>query len=230
MAQRIHKETRPPLGVDDMIELPAPSLAGSVSVEDAINKRRSVREFSDQPLSMADLSQCVWSAQGTTGADGKKVVPSAGAVYPVTLYVVAGAIANLSAGLYRYEPDHHTLDLIRAGELRTQLRDAALEEQPWVGRAAAILVIAADIDKASSAFQQQPPAGERGFRYVYMEAGAIAENVYLQCQAIGVGVVFVGGFHDQKVMGVLKLPSPYTPVGLVCLGKHRQAGVEKGNG
>ncbi len=202
-----------------MIELPVPSLDGSVSVEDAINKRRSVREFTDQPLSMADLSQCVWSAQGTTGNDGKKVAPSAGAVYPVTLYVVVGVIENLSAGLYRYEPNRHTLEAIRAGELRAQLRDAALEEQPWIGQAASILVIAADIAKASSAFQQQPPAGQRGLRYIYMEVGAIAENVYLQGQTIGVGVVFIGGFDDQKVMDVLKLPSPYTPVGLVCLGR-----------
>lgn len=202
-----------------MIELPVPSLDGGVSVEDAINKRRSVREFTDQPLSMADLSQCVWSAQGITGSDGKRVVPSAGAVYPVTLYVVVGVIENLSAGLYRYEPNRHTLEAIRAGELRAQLRDAALEEQPWVGRAASILVIAADISKACSTFQQQPPVGERGLRYVYMEVGTIAENVYLQGQAIGVGVVFIGGFDDQKVMDVLKLPSPYTPVGLVCLGR-----------
>ncbi len=202
-----------------MIELPVPSLDGGVSVEDAINKRRSVREFTDQPLSIADLSQCVWSAQGITGSDGKKVVPSAGAVYPVTLYVVVGVIENLSAGLYRYEPNRHTLEAIRAGELRAQLRDAALEEQPWIGQAASILVIAADIAKASSAFQQQPPAGQRGLRYIYMEVGAIAENVYLQGQTIGVGVVFIGGFDDQKVMDVLKLPSPYTPVGLVCLGR-----------
>ncbi len=202
-----------------MIELPVPSLDGGVSVEDAINKRRSVREFTAQPLSMADLSQCVWSAQGTTGNDGKKVAPSAGAVYPVTLYVVVGVIENLSAGLYRYEPNRHTLEAIRAGELRAQLRDAALEEQPWIGQAASILVIAADIAKTSSTFQQQPPAGERGFRYVYMEVGAIAENVYLQGQTIGVGVVFIGGFDDQKVTDVLKLPSPYTPVGLVCLGR-----------
>jgi SagB-type dehydrogenase family enzyme len=139
-----------------MIELPVPSLDGNVSVEDAINKRRSVREFTDQPLSMADLSQCVWSAQGITGSDGKKVAPSAGAVYPVTLYVVVGVIDNLSAGLYRYEPNRHTLEAIRAGELRAQLRDAALEEQPWIGQAASILVIAADVSKASSAFQQQP--------------------------------------------------------------------------
>ena len=202
-----------------MIELPVPSLDGGVSVEDAINKRRSVREFTDQPLSMADLSQCVWSAQGITGTDGQRVVPSAGAVYPVTLYVVVGVIENLSAGLYRYEPNRHTLEAIRAGELRAQLRDAALEEQPWVGRAASILVIAADISKASSTFQQQPPVGQRGLRYVYMEVGTIAENVYLQGQAIGVGVVFIGDFDDQKVMDVLKLPSPYTPVGLVCLGR-----------
>ncbi|MEE9596163.1 MAG: SagB/ThcOx family dehydrogenase [Acidiferrobacterales bacterium] len=202
-----------------MIELPVPSLDGSVSVEDAINKRRSVREFTDQPLSIADLPQCVWSAQGITGSDGKKVAPSAGAVYPVTLYVVVGVIENLSAGLYRYEPNRHTLEAIRAGELRAQLRDAALKEQPWIGQAASILVIAADISKASSAFQQQPPAGERGLRYIYMEVGAIAENVYLQGQTIGVGVVFIGGFDDQMVMDVLKLPSPYTPVGLVCLGR-----------
>lgn len=218
-----------------MIELPVPSLDGNVSVEDAINKRRSFREFTDQPLSMADLSQCVWSAQGITGSDGKKVAPSAGAVYPVTLYVVIGVIDNLSAGLYRYEPNRHTLEAIRAGELRAQLRDAAFEEQPWIGQAASILVIAADISKASSTFQQQPrpllparlyllhpwsrPAGQRGFRYIYMEVGAIAENVYLQGQTIGVGVVFIGGFDDQKVTDVLKLPSPYTPIGLVCLGR-----------
>ncbi|MFQ5545701.1 MAG: SagB/ThcOx family dehydrogenase [Acidiferrobacterales bacterium] len=202
-----------------MFELPVPSLDGNISVEDAVNKRRSVREFTDQSLSIAELSQCVWSAQGVTGADGKKVAPSAGALYPVALYVVIGAVDNLSAGLYRYEPSRHRLEAIRAGELRTRLRDAALEEQPWIAQAASILVIAADMGKASSTFQQQPPAGQRGFRYVYMETGAIAENVYLQGQAIGVGVVFIGGFDDQKVMDVLKLPSPYTPVGLVCLGR-----------
>nr|WP_298377465.1 SagB/ThcOx family dehydrogenase [uncultured Halomonas sp.] len=187
-------------------------------IEQAIDTRRSCRHYSNEGLSLNTLVQLLWAAQGTTGNDGTRAAPSAGAQYPLRLYIIAGHVDNLAKGLYFYDEKQHALELISDDVQRAALRAAALEDQPWIGDAAAIIVISADMPSMRAHFHEQPPPGKRGERYVYMETGAVAENVHLQATALGVGLVWVGGFDDAKVKKVLHLRPELKPTALLCIG------------
>lgn len=199
--------------------LPAPNLEGPLSLEATISKRRSVREYSEQPLDLGEVSQLVWAAQGMTGKDGKKSAPSAGGVYPLQLYLMAGSVRDLDTGLYRYEVPNHALTRLSESDSRRELRETAFEEQPWLAHAAVVLVIVADLARATEEFHEQPPEGERGYRYACMEVGSVAQNVYLQATALDLGVVFVGGFDETRVAELLGISKTNEPVGLVAIGK-----------
>jgi SagB-type dehydrogenase family enzyme len=201
------------------LDLPPPTCSTTETVEQAISARRSCREYSDKPISLEKLSQLLWSAQGITGDDGQKAAPSAGRQYPLQVYVVVGAVSGLSVGLYRYNGRDHSLLTVSEDDLREVLRDAALEDQPWVGRATSIIVITADFGTTQHHFREQPPKGERGDRYVYIETGAVAENVHMQAIGLGIGVVLVAGFDDSKVRNALDLPQELEPTALLCIGE-----------
>jgi SagB-type dehydrogenase family enzyme len=209
----------PALGVNGMerdhdIELPEPSVAGEVSLEAAIRERRSVREFSTRSLSLADVAQLLWSAQGVTSRDGGRAAPSAGALYPLELYLVAGDVDSLPAGLYHYQPRGHRLRHVADGELRKSLARAALD-QSWVRRAPAVLVIAGVYERSAKKY------GERARRYTRIETGHAAQNVYLQATALGLGTVIVGAFEDAEVREVLGLPVDHAPLALMPVGHPR---------
>lgn len=192
--------------------LPQPRRAGRVAVEEALQRRRSVREFAEGPLSLQEVSQLLWSAQGTTDPRGLRSAPSAGALYPLEVYLVTGEVLGLRRGVYRYEPGRHGLVLLRKGDQRGELCRAALG-QPWVEKGAAILVITAVYDRTTRKY------GKRGRRYVHMEAGAVAQSVYLQATALGLGTVAVGAFHDDRVRQALGLPPERQPLLLMPVGR-----------
>jgi SagB-type dehydrogenase family enzyme len=194
------------------ISLPAPSRTGSLSIESALAKRRSVRSFSDEPLSMADLSQLLWSAQGITGPGGFRTAPSAGALYPLEVFVSAGHIANLPPGIYRYIPARHALQLIDKGDIRNSLARAALG-QPCVSDAPAAIVIAAVYSRVTIKYRA------RGERYVHMEAGHAAQNICLQAVALGAGTVVIGAFDDNAVKRVMKMEKDEEPLYIMPVGK-----------
>ena len=200
------------------LQLPRPVRSTSVTVEAALRARRSCREYSVKSILLEDISRLLWAAQGVTGEDGKKAAPSAGGQYPLQLYLVAGAISELAIGLYRYDGEIHSLQVVSGDDPRAALCEAALEDQPWVGTAASIIVVTASFAAARDHVRAQPPLGERGDRYVYIETGAVAENVHLQATGLGVGCVLVGGFDDAKVKGTLNLPQELEPTALLCLG------------
>ncbi len=200
------------------IELPQPERSSLVSVEAAIQQRRTQREYSLEPISLGEVAQLLWAAQGVTGNGGERAAPSAGAHYPLTAYLAAGAVSGLGAGLYGYDGETHSLGRVAQGDFRAMLREAALEDQPWVANAAATLVIAANFKAAEAHFHTQPPPGLRGARYVYLETGAAAENVHLQATALGLGLVLVAGFDDEKVKDVLELPEELEATALLCVG------------
>lgn len=193
------------------VELPEPRLDGDVSLEASIVKRRSVREFSNQPLSLAHIGQLLWAAQGITSEDGGRSAASAGALYPLELYVVAGNIESLQAGLYRYQPRGHRLQHLVGGDLRKALGHAALG-QAWVRRAPAVLVIAAVYERSEQKY------GQRARRYTRIETGHAAQNVYLQAVALGLGTVIVGAFDDAELQQVLNLPGDHSPLALMPVG------------
>ncbi|MBI5254005.1 MAG: SagB/ThcOx family dehydrogenase [Euryarchaeota archaeon] len=191
------------------IKLPEPKRKGELSVEEAILRRRSVREFGSGKITLEELSQILWAAQGITGEEwGYKLrsVPSAGALYPMEIYAATGE------GVYRYLPEEHSLKQVQKGDVREELYRASLH-QDFIRDAPLVIVIAAVFKKTKSKY------GERGARYVYAEAGHASQNIYLQCESLGLGTVAVGAFYDEAVQKVLKLPRNHKPIYIMPVGR-----------
>ncbi len=195
----------------DIIRLPEPKHIGTSSLEEALQKRRSVRTFRDGPVTIYEVSQLIWAAQGITGTEGLRTAPSAGALYPLELYVVAGNVNGLPAGIYKYRPKNHELLRVVEDDKRNDLCSAALG-QSSIRRAAAVLVLTAVYDRTTSKY------GERGIRYVHMESGHAAQNVYLQTVPLGLGTVAIGAFPDEEVKRVLKLQDMERPLYILPIG------------
>ncbi|MDO9034333.1 MAG: SagB/ThcOx family dehydrogenase [Methanoregula sp.] len=200
------------LPAEDLIPLPAPKIMGTVSVEEAISGRRSVREYTKTPLTISDLSQLLWAAQGLTDPSGLRATPSAGALYPLEIYAACGNVNGLSGGVYHYLPQSHALDRVIGRDVREDLYRSALR-QPSVRDAAAVIIIAADYNRTTKKY------GEQGIRYVHMEAGHASENIYLQAYALGIGTVAIGAFDDNGIMSLLGFPHNQTPLYLMPIGK-----------
>ena len=193
------------------VSLPAPPAAGTMSLEEALAHRHSVREFVSGAPTLDEVSRLVWAAQGVT-AQGHRTAPSAGATYPLEVYLVAGDVKDLSAGVYRYRPGQHRLEAVSDGDIRRQLAEAAID-QKWVGQAAMVVVIAAVFERTTARY------GKRGERYVHMEAGHAAENLLLEATALGLGATPVGAFNDSEVSRLLRLPSGEAPLYLIPVGR-----------
>ncbi len=199
------------------IPLPAPKTRGEMSLEEAIQKRRSKREFLDKPLTLEQVSQILWVAQGITDEQsGYRAAPSAGALYPLEVYLVVGEggvdppLAD-GAGVYHYLPENHSLEKLLEGDVRQDLMRASLG-QSFIADAPVDLVIAAEYERTTGKY------GERGIRYVHMEVGHAAQNVYLQVTALGLGTVTIGAFDDEEVARVLHLPSEHEPLCVMPVG------------
>ena len=179
----------------------------------AISQRRSVRNFSDKPLNLNQISQLLWAAQGITGPEGeKRAAPSAGALYPMELYVVAGLQGNgLEEGVYQYIPEGHKIKKVSTGDLRADLSSAALNQE-WVEEAPLNIVITGVYERTTRKYTHH------GERYVHMEAGHIGENLALQAESLGLGMVTVGAFQAKRVQKVLDIPANHRPLYIIPLG------------
>jgi len=188
-------------GLDlEVISLPEPDMKG-MRLEETILARRSIRRYSTQPLSLEELSQLLFAAQGITGQHGSfslRASPSAGALYPIELYAVINNVRDLQPGLYHYLPRQHSLLTIKKGDLRSEISPACLD-QNFVGQAGVALVMTAIYSRTTGRY------GERGVRYVHMEAGHISQNIYLQSTSLGLGSVAVGAFRDKDLDNLLAL-------------------------
>ena len=178
------------------IKLPEPLFKGNISFEETLKSRRSVREYKQTPITLNELSQILWAVNGKTSDWGGRTSPSAGATYPIEIYLVAGNIKDVEAGLYHYQADTHTLKLVKAVDLREALSRASLN-QLSVKNAPATIVISGIFERTTSRY------GERGIRYVLMEAGHCGQNTHIQAEALGLGSVMIGAFDDEKVKTVL---------------------------
>jgi len=196
------------------VALPKPSLEGEVSVERAMALRRSLRKFAPEPLALSAMSQLLWAAQGITHPDGRRTAPSAGALYPLEVYLIAGAVSGVRPGVYRYDPQRHRLLHRSEGDLRAGVAKAAFF-QDWVAEAPAIFVLAAVYQRTARKY------GERAARYVHMEVGHAAQNIHLQAGALGLGTTMVGAFRDEELERMLGLPEQAKPLGLLPIGKPR---------
>lgn len=176
------------------VKLPKPAYQG-MSLEKAIEKRRSVRNYSGRPLTLPQVSRLLFSAQGITGKtydQPLRTAPSAGALYPFEIYIVANNVEGLAPGIYHYDVLNHSLELVKSGDFRKEITNAGLKQE-MLGDADVTFVLSAIFDRIRHKY------GERGFRYVYMEAGHISQNIYLQAVSLGLGSVSVGAFLDEEV-------------------------------
>jgi len=208
-------QAQPPLGGmkggGDAITLPKPNYSSDVSVEEALKNRRSIRKYKNERLTLTEVSQLLWAAQGITVSWGGRTAPSAGALYPMEIYLVAGELEGIEAGVYRYNPKEHAIIKQVEGDMRPKLSDAALGQE--VIRDAPIsLILAAVYERTTQKY------GQRGIRYVHIEVGHVGQNVYLQAETLGLGTVMVGAFDDQKVKDILGLDNE-EPLGIMPVGR-----------
>ncbi len=191
------------------MKLSEPKFKSSISVEEALSKRRSVRDYKEESLSLEEISQLFWSAQGVTAKWGGRTAPSAGALYPLEIYIVVGLVKGLKPGLYHYDPQKHAISQKKEGDLREKLTEASLG-QDEILYAPVTVVITAVYERTIKKYH------ERGIQYVHMEVGSAGENIYLQAESLGLGTVFIGAFEDEevkKVLGIEEKPLEIMPVG-----------------
>jgi SagB-type dehydrogenase family enzyme len=196
------------------IDLPSPAEKSDLSIEEALFKRRSIRKFKDETLIVAEMSQLLWSAQGITDNRGFRTAPSAGALYPLEIYVVSDKIEGLPAGVYKYMPSRHELQMISEGNKLAELADAALM-QTWVENSSAVIIIAAVYERTTVKY------GKRGIRYVHMEVGCASQNIYLQAVSLNLGTTFIGAFDDEQVKNTLDMPDNENPLAIMPVGKYK---------
>jgi SagB-type dehydrogenase family enzyme len=194
------------------IVLPEPDLKGHLSLEEAIERRRSIREFDGGTITLAEIGQLLWVAQGVSNPAGLRTAPSAGALYPLEIYAIASGSNELSAGIYHYRPRDHSLERIESGDFRAKFAAAALM-QDWTAQSSVIFVLAAAYARTTRKY------GERGRRYVAIEAGHAAQNIYLQAVALGLGATEVGAFDDDAVSRLVHLPNDEEPITTVVVGR-----------
>lgn len=200
--------------MEHQMNLPKPKLNGDVSVEQAIKHRRTIRSYLSKPLSLEQLTQLFWAAQGITEDRGfKRSAPSGGALYPMDIYAVMGdnAVDGLTAGIYRYDPHKHAAVLITEGDVRQDLARTALS-QMWMANAPLNLVITSEYRRITRKY------GTRGERYAMIEAGHIGQNIFLQAEALGLRAGIVGAFHDNDVIRVMKIPRSHEPLLILPIG------------
>ena len=194
--------------------LPSPSLKGKASVEEALTRRRSIRHYSTRALPFPFLSQILWAAQGITDTDGLfRTAPSAGALYPLELYIVVrkDGVEGLPEGVYHYQPREHTLELVRGGDSSADL-EAATWGQEIVKAAAASIVMTGVPGRIAEKY------GRRGTQYMYQESGHAAQNAFLQATAMGVGTVVMGAFSEAGVRRVIGAGAGERPLYIQPLG------------
>ncbi|MCL2484962.1 MAG: SagB/ThcOx family dehydrogenase [Endomicrobia bacterium] len=198
--------------------LPAPKTEGNVSVEKALANRRSQRQFQNKALSAEQLSQILWSAYGITNPinnpalrGGLRTAPSAGALYPLEIYVAVGNVAGIEAGLYKYISQENKIIRTIDRDVRRELSAAALN-QGMIREAPVTVIYTALFGRLTERY------GDRSERYAFMEAGHSAQNIYLQAEALGLGTCAVGAFQDDRVSGLLRLPKEERPLYLMPVG------------
>lgn len=208
------KREKPYKAGEKAMNLTQPVLDGSISLEKAIEQRRTIRSFGHEPIAIQQLSQILWAAQGITGLRGfGRAAPSAGALYPLDVYAVIGknSIKDLDSGVYHYNPRGHSIRKIADGDRRKDVALASLR-QMWMAKAPVLFVITAEYDRITIKY------GNRGVRYAHMEVGHVGQNIFLQCQTLGLSAGIVGAFHDRDVAKIVRVNKDYEPLIIMPVG------------
>jgi SagB-type dehydrogenase family enzyme len=195
------------------IKLPAPAHKGGMALNEALQVRRTMRQFANRPLDLAQVSQLMWGADGLSDPRGYRTAPSAGATFPVDVYLVVGerGAGDLAAGVYLYQVREHALELTAPGDVRAAVARASLS-QTWMAQAPVMVVIAADFRRCTARYR------DRGYMYTHMEAGNISQNVMLMAEALGLGAGIVGAFEDRNLAQTLSLPANTAPLLVLPVG------------
>lgn len=201
----------PKESTQESIKLPKPLLESNVSLEETLNKRRSVREYRDEPLSLQELSQLFWAVQGETDPRGLRTAPSAGALYPLEVYAVVSNVQDLSRGVYKYRSKGHELVKLAEGNHHAELTNHVGAD--FLSDSGVIFIFGAVYERTTQKY------GERGIRYVHLETGHAAQNVYLQVQSLGLGTVVIGAFDDDEVQKITGMERDEKPLYLMPVGK-----------
>lgn len=200
----------------NIYRLPEPNLEANACLNPILQQRRTNRAFASRPVSITEVAQLLWAAQGITSREGYRTAPSAGALYPLELHLVSGQVEGLPTGGYRYDPVRHALDAEVPGDLRHAIAEAALQ-QDWIAQAPAIVVVSAVNARTTAKY------GRRGIRYVYLEAGHSSQNLLLQAVALGLAGATVGAFDDERLQQVLNLPEEEHPLVILTVGYPRES-------
>jgi len=198
------------------ISLPSPVLKSNLSVEQGIQDRRSVRHYTGEPLTLKDISQILWAAQGITDKTlNLRAAPSAGQVYPLEIYIVVGkgGVTGLAEGVYHYVPSNHSLEKTLMSDTRSDLSQAA-NGQPWVKEAPVDIVITGNYNKMISKYKDETLST----RFVNLEAGHVGENIYLEAGARGLVTVALGSFKDDQVHKILGIPDSENTIYIFPVG------------
>lgn len=196
--------------------LPNPQISTKISVENAIQNRHSIRQYTNESLSLQDISQLLWAAQGITNNKTKfRAAPSAGHTYPLEIYIMVGkgGVNGLEGGLYHYDPLNHRLEKTLNGDLRADFSKAAHGQQ-WVNDAPVNIIITGVYSKMINKYKD----GKLSTRFVDMEAGHVGENIYLEVEARNLATVAIGSFYEDRVMELLHLPANETPLYIYPVG------------
>ena len=189
----------------ERIKLPQPRFSGKISIEEALLKRRSIRSYTNQDLSTEEISQLLWAAQGITDSRGFRTAPSAGALYPLNIYITK------NDGTFTYDPTRHELIRLSESDIRRPLYTAGLYQEA-IADAPAVFIITAVFQRTTKKY------GDRGIQYVYIEAGHAAQNLLLQATALGLGGVTIGAFIDEQVSDIMALSAEETPIYMIPVG------------
>ncbi|MEM4718185.1 MAG: SagB/ThcOx family dehydrogenase [Desulfurococcaceae archaeon] len=191
------------------VKLPEPSKDTPLS--QLLLRRKSIRRYKSDALTHSELSCMLWATYGLVNRR-RHVVPSAGATYPVEIYVFIKNVIGLKQGIYRYDEVKHSLILVKEGDFSRDLAKACLD-QSWVRDAPINIVIVARYEKTTSWY------GDRGLRYIHFEAGHIGQNIYLAATELGLGTVAVGAFIDESIAELIGLGKEYIVLYVFPVGK-----------
>ncbi|WP_083793048.1 SagB/ThcOx family dehydrogenase [Hydrogenivirga sp. 128-5-R1-1] len=194
------------------LRLPQPTYRGQLTLEEALLRRRSVRSYLPEPITLEELSQLLWAAQGVTDPYGFRTAPSAGALYPLELYLHAVKVEGIETGIYRYDPHRHSLLDIKLGNFVPEVYAAALNQEAVLS-APLLVFFFALFERTTVKY------GRRGIRYVFNEVGHAGQNLYLQATALGLGTVVIGAFYDEELKEVVGARRDEEPLYIMPVGR-----------
>lgn len=197
-----------------VVKLPAPRTDGGISVEKALSERRSIRSFKNGSLTIDEISQLLWAAQGITDDKGHRTSPSAMASYPLEIYLLAGNVTELPAGVYHYSPEGHNISTVALGNKIPELFGTPMNgKTDWRASAPAIFIVTGVFERVNKV------PGQDLSRFVHVEAGTASENLLLEVVSLGLGATYTAGFDENKTRECLGLADGQDPIAVIPVGR-----------